>query len=893
MCETELAVGIINNLPTSEVCEIVRRLRPRLYIDFIQYLPEEVCLNILRFLDPVSLINTVQASRKWMQLALDRQLWEQLYLLEGFRVIRPEISKFEESINVERSRSSEDDYQHQPNKRRATPQRLLQSFGTNSDSGDLEMIDADTGTIKQESLFGHPRHGKSDIDENMADAPSSPIRSTISANYLPQPVRLPLESNAKNRRLSAAAALPKNPPPVANVFSLTTTDPDGKKRLNWQYLYSQRRRLEANWEAERYTNFQLPHPSHPEEAHDECIYTIQFSGKYLVSGSRDKSLRIWNLDTRRLVRLPLCGHTGSVLCLQFDADPDEDLIVSGSSDATVVLWKFSTGQIIQRLRKAHRESVLNVRFDKRVLVTCSKDKTIKIFNRRPMNHGDLGYPGVPGAVHPVPTYLNNYGFNPAPNAGLPTKPAYSLIGCLEGHNAAVNAVQIYGSEVVSASGDRTVKIWNWPEQTLTRTLIGHTKGIACVQYDGRRIVSGSSDDEVKVFDKATGLEVASLRAHTNLVRTVQAGFGDLPYSEEEDKETARNIDLEYFKAVDSGAISRTALSQRGRPRNAGSRKPEDITAYGAKLPPGGGGGKFGRIVSGSYDETIIIWRRDKEGVWRPLHTLRHEEAARVASRLDRPTQSSATPISQPQPATSQVSQVSAPAPTPAPQSAPAVTSTLVVNAPTTPFAPGSNEWYWHLINLTVSQGPMALRNALQQHPKILRHHVRLRHAIFTLPEASRQAMYNEITNAIDAQQHLDGNVSSVHAGHWNNQPASSTQVPVPAIGSTANPPPPTQILVQTAITQSPAAQTPSQPASANPSILPPALATAIAPAPAPAPAHVAAPHHHNHLPDRVFKLQFDARRVICCSQTTVIVGWDFANNDEQIIEASRFFAPIE
>jgi len=44
---------------------------------------------------------------------------------------------------------------------------------------------------------------------------------------------------------------------------------------------------------------------------------------------------------------------------------------------------------------------------------------------------------------------------------------------------------------------------------------------------------------------------------------------------------------------------------------------------------------------------------------------------------------------------------------------------------------------------------------------------------------------------------------------------------------------------------------------------------------------------------RVFKLQFDARRIICCSQTSTIVGWDFANNDAQIIEASRFFAPIE
>jgi len=881
---TELAIGIINNLPTSEVCEIVRRLRPRLYIDFIQYLPEEVCLNILRFLDPVSLINTVQASRKWMQLALDRQLWEQLYLLEGFRAIPSEIVKFEESLNADRSRSSEDDAQRQPNKRRATPQRLLQNLNTNIDSGDLEMIDADTPSIKQESIFGLPRLRKVDIDENMADVPSSPTRSSISTSYSSQPARLPLENNADNRRLSTAAALPIDPLPIANIFSLTTTDPDGKKRLNWQYLYSQRRRLEANWEAERYTNFQLPHPSHPEEAHDECIYTIQFSGKYLVSGSRDKSLRIWNLDTRRLVRLPLCGHTGSVLCLQFDADPEEDLIVSGSSDATVVLWKFSTGQLIQRLRKAHRESVLNVRFDKRVLVTCSKDKTIKIFNRRPMNHGDLGYPDIPGAVHPVPTYLNNYGYNPAPTAGLPTKPAYSLIGCLEGHHAAVNAVQIYGSEVVSASGDRTVKIWNWPEQTLIRTLIGHTKGIACVQYDGRRIVSGSSDDEVKVFDKETGLEVASLRAHTNLVRTVQAGFGDLPYSEEEDKETARNIDLEYFKAVDSGAVNRTGVSQRGRPRNAGSRKPEDITAYGAKLPPGGGGGKFGRIVSGSYDETIIIWRRDKEGVWRPLHTLRHEEAARVASRLERRTQTTAAPIGPPLSTTSQDS----PAPTHISNPPRTAAVTPLGNAPTTPFAPGSDEWYWHLINLTIPQGPIALRNSIKQYPAILRHQLRLRQAISTLPDPDRQSMYNELLNPSNAQQ---------LAAHWNSpqnihsQASSSTQAPTTELASTTIPAPPTQILVQTTMTQSPAAQTPIQTPTANPPIVHQAQVAPVAPAPAPV--HTTAPHHHNHLPDRVFKLQFDARRVICCSQTSVIVGWDFANDDEQIIEASRFFAPIE
>ena len=41
---------------------------------------------------------------------------------------------------------------------------------------------------------------------------------------------------------------------------------------------------------------------------------------------------------------------------------------------------------------------------------------------------------------------------------------------------------------------------------------------------------------------------------------------------------------------------------------------------------------------------------------------------------------------------------------------------------------------------------------------------------------------------------------------------------------------------------------------------------------------------------RVFKLQFDARRIICCSQDPRIVGWDFAAGDPEIIEASRFFA---
>jgi F-box and WD-40 domain protein 1/11 len=886
-------MAIMNGLPTSEVVNIVDRVRPRLFIDFFQYLPPEVIIKVLGFLDPVSLINTARACREWMLLALDRKLWEHLYILEGFRVIRSEVQQFEDSLNLDRVGYGENQPGQQPSKRRATLQRILPAL----EDGDFEMIDADGPLCKQESVFGPSKKRNDDMDEKMTDLP--PVQSPKSTQHS-RPPTSPLQDRT-NRRLSAASVLPKDSHPLSTISSLVVLDRgDNKKKLNWQYLYSQRRRLEANWENEKYTNFQLPHPDYPEDAHRECIYTIQHSGKYLVSGSRDRSLRIWDLDTRRLVRPPLAAHNGSVLCLQFDASPEEDLIVSGSSDATVVLWRFSTGEIIQRLRKAHRESVLNVRFDKRVLVTCSKDKTIKIFNRRQMSPGDLGFPGVPGSVHPVATYLNNYGFNPAPTTGLPppaSRPPYTMIGCLEGHGAAVNAVQILGSEIVSASGDRTVKVWNWPEQTCTRTLIGHTKGIACVQYDGRRIVSGSSDNEVKVFDKESGIEVASLRAHTNLVRTVQAGFGDLPYSETEDREDARTTDFEYFKAVDAGIVTRTGLALKGRPRNAGSRKPEDITAYGAKLPPGGGGGRFGRIVSGSYDETIIIWRRDKEGLWKAQHTFRQEEAAHVASRIAARRTSSAAAVTQPA-ATQET-------PSTAPQAAPASTSdaTPDVNASTTSFAPGSSEFYHQGIELSVQQGTLALRNALQTHPQILSNPYLIQR-IQVLSEPERSELMTEVTNALQTQQEtsLNHETPTDNAAALPTNGESSTETSTQAQSTWGSP---NDIAVQSLQTPpntqntQPPNQTMQTAAPANAPTVhgahPQVTETAAQPAPAPAPAPTQS-HANHHLPGnmaRVFKLQFDARRIICCSQTCTIIGWDFANGDEQIIEASRFFAPIE
>ncbi|KAJ9130539.1 WD40 repeat-like protein [Coniochaeta hoffmannii] len=940
--KTQLAMALLDDLPTSVIAQIVEQLNPRLYIDFIRYLPPEVCLKILGYLDPLSLINVARSCRAWYDLALDRKLWEELYYLEGWKAKPDEIERWEKIVNddslsgsagqLPRMVTSEDGHIH---KKRA----ISASPGLDA-GGDIHMVDVD-GSLKQEpaqmeveesSIFGGPASAArpSGLTKPLASLHVDGSGSSTGS-------RREAASKGKGKARASSPMVREESLPDMVPFGIQTQTlwmwdaQDSRYKINWKYLYTMRRRLESNWELGKYTNFQLPHPDHPEEGHNECIYSLQYNSQYLVSGSRDRTIRIWDLETRRLVRPPLAAHAGSVLCLQFDSDPEEDLIVSGSSDSDVILWRFSTGEVIQRLRDAHRESVLNVKFDKRILVTCSKDKTIKIFNRRPLRYGDMGYPSK--HVDPVPRQVKNYGYAFSPMDDLPVIQPYTMIGTLEGHGAAVNAVQIHDREVVSASGDRHIKVWDWPNGVCTRTVVGHNKGIACVQYDGRRIVSGSSDNEVKVFDRQTGLEVASLRSHHNLVRTVQAGFADLPFGADDDEAAAKQVDMEYFKAVESGQLDEQDRPRQRRPGNAGSRRPEDITAYGAKLPPGGGGGKYGRIVSGSYDTTIIIWRRDKEGIWKDQHHLKQEDAAAAAVRVERSPQRAvrrAAPsiplhpsmqVSVRAPAAQRTTAATLPVPDAASGSDGARTQSAsappATGRPATPpgtlqmtevespihaiVTPRSIEEYKQLIDLAIESGPQALAQALASYPTMLTQRSYLQTAIDGEPSPFVRSQLRQTVNTAlirtqfeQARQRREAvrNFEAHLAAGESSTAAAAAAVAAAGAGGQAQ--------------QGQAAASTSAAAAAPPTV----VGGGATPAPEgqglqDAGANSNVPPPRQLMPRRgvfdpardreihLHQLQFDAHRIICCSQTSVIVGWDFNNGDPELVEVSKFFAPVQ
>ena len=758
---------------------------------------------------------------------LDSPLWKLLFRLEGWNSNFPQVRAYEEGERQKRAefkekerktrpRAAEDMDYDKPSSKKRVRERQLFGDGPSSESGIHNTLEPlSIGGSAGGNAWGE-QHGPVEADDSPVIKAEDKMEGisfhgASSAVSPTEVTRRERKQTAQTGDISPTSVLASALGPPIHP-SLLLPGPDAK--INWQFLYKQKRRLEDNWDAGRFSNFQLPHPNHPDEAHTECVYTIQYSGKYLVSGSRDKTIRIWNLDTLRLIHPPLAGHTASVLCLQFDERPDQDIVVSGGSDCRVILWQFSTGRIVKEIEKAHSESVLNLRFDDRYLVTCSKDKTIKVWNRKEMWPTDDTYPSsTKKSGARFPSYIINMQ-EQVENQHLRFKPLqpYSLIMTLEGHGAAVNAIQILDGQIVSASGDRSVKVWDVRTGACTRTFSGHNKGIACVQFDGRRIVSGSSDETVRIFDRATGAEVACLSGHTNLVRTVQAQFGDLPGNEEELEAEARAVDRNFFEAQTRGLLSDRHLTRtQRRARNAGSRDPNAIFAYGAKLPPGGGGSKWARIVSGSYDETVIIWKRGSDGAWEKSKTLYQHDAVRAAGgRPRRPVVQAQANVNQGAQQNNQQQQ-----------------------------QPG--------------QGPAQPNNF--------------------------QTLAQQAQAQAQAAQNLAQQAQALHAASQAMQ------------GTVTN-------NATTAITNNTAVATAAVAQAA------PNAGQAAAPAQQGGPAN-AAPHHHHHhhhhphplapplnnqgTNSRVFKLQFDARRIICCSQDPTIVGWDFANNDKDIVLASQFF----
>ncbi|WP_029634242.1 WD40 repeat domain-containing protein [[Scytonema hofmanni] UTEX B 1581] len=96
-----------------------------------------------------------------------------------------------------------------------------------------------------------------------------------------------------------------------------------------------------------------------------------------------------------------------------------------------------------------------------------------------------------------------------------TTPSGNLLRTLTGHNSTVRAVAIApdGKTAVSASSDKTLKLWDLEKGLEISTLTGHNDWVTAVAIapDGKTAVSASSDKTLKLWDLEKGKEIEEIK----------------------------------------------------------------------------------------------------------------------------------------------------------------------------------------------------------------------------------------------------------------------------------------------------------------------------------------------------------------------------------------------
>ncbi|MBW3585653.1 MAG: protein kinase [Cyanobacteria bacterium 0813] len=259
--------------------------------------------------------------------------------------------------------------------------------------------------------------------------------------------------------------------------------------------------------------------------HLDAVGSVAFSpdGLMLASGSKDKTIQIWDLATGKSLRT-FAGDSSTVWSVAFDSNGTR--LATGTGFWRVMLWDLKTGQVIRSLD--HTASVWSVALspDGQLVASGSGDKTTKISDAATgrliynlPDHTDFVY-----SVAFTPDGKSLVSASKDKKITIVDVATGALLKTIEGHGDPVRSVAISpdGKTIVSGSYDETIKIWNIETGDLIRSIQGHSDDIVSVAIspDGKFIASGSKDKTIKIWDFATGELLNTLTGHSDEVYVV-------------------------------------------------------------------------------------------------------------------------------------------------------------------------------------------------------------------------------------------------------------------------------------------------------------------------------------------------------------------------------------
>ncbi len=337
--------------------------------------------------------------------------------------------------------------------------------------------------------------------------------------------------------------------------------------------------------------------------HTENVSCVCVSpdGKYIMSGSSDSTVRIWDLARREEVRRFEFDKKVNVYDTRFS--PDGKYIVSGAEYGFVRIWDWENAKEIQRL-DGHKNGVNSVCFspDGKYIAT-GDDNAVRIWDWEKQEE-----------IYKLQRIDKVRSICFSPDGKYVAAGAFDgdvWVWDLENRRRVCQLMgpTIYlteicfspdGKHIAVGFGDATVRIWDWENGEEIRKLDNSKKvGSVCFSPDGKYLVLCSSDLMVRVWDWKTLEEIVILDGHVSIVNRV-----------------CFSPDGKY---VISGSWDRTVRvwdwdKQRGVQRVEKQTKRVGNLCFSPD-------GKC--IISGSWEEKVVrVWAREEQ-----KEILRFEEAS--------------------------------------------------------------------------------------------------------------------------------------------------------------------------------------------------------------------------------------------------------------------------
>ena len=292
------------------------------------------------------------------------------------------------------------------------------------------------------------------------------------------------------------------------------------------------------------------------KAHDGPIWTLHVhpDGKSIVTGSADKTAKFWTFSIvqeeipgskRTTPRLRLT-HTRTlkvsddILSLRFS--PDSRLLAVALLDNTVKVFFVDTLKLFLNLY-GHKLPVLNmdISYDSKLIVTCSADKNVRLWG---LDFGDchkafFAHQDSIMQVAFVPHNQDGAGhhfFSASKDRTLKywDGDKFEQIQKLDGHHGEVWAIAVSrtGEFVVSASHDKSIRVWNQTDEQIfleeerEKELEELYEGTLTTSLEAEDDPTGESGEKSEVV--AAGKQTAqTLMAGEKIAEALELGTADL------------------------------------------------------------------------------------------------------------------------------------------------------------------------------------------------------------------------------------------------------------------------------------------------------------------------------------------------------------------------------